>query len=73
MSVCPALQTNPLPGGGTKRLRTKPLPMPVLRLPQHPIVGRGKLIEKCLSACVRQLDFAFEYLPVWAKPPLPPN
>lgn len=42
----------------------KPLPMPVLRLPQHPIVGRGKLVEKVLAGLqAGQLDFAFEYLP----------
>ncbi len=42
----------------------KPLPMPVLHLPQHPIVGRGKLVEKVLADLrAGQLDFAFEYLP----------
>lgn len=49
---------------GSQPSANKPLPMPVLRLPQHPIVGREQLIEKILTGLRNgQLDFAFEYLP----------
>jgi hypothetical protein len=47
----------PLPPG-------KPVPKPVLRLPQHAIVGREKLVEKVLADLqAGRRDFAFVYLP----------
>lgn len=40
------------------------VPMPALRLPQHPIVGRGPLVDKVLAGLkAGKRDFAFEYLP----------
>ena len=42
----------------------KVVPKPVLRLPQHAIVGREKLVEKVLAGLeLGKRDFAFVYLP----------
>ncbi len=42
----------------------KPVPKPVLRLPQHTIVGRDKLVEKVVAGLrAGQHDFAFVFLP----------
>lgn len=40
------------------------IPRPTLRLPQHPIVGRQKLVDFVLNGLAAgQRDFAFEHLP----------
>ena len=49
---------------GVQAPAKKPVPRPVLRLPQHAIVGRDKLVEQVLAGLqAGQHDFAFVYLP----------
>ncbi len=48
----------------TQGLSRKPVPKPALRLPQHAIVGRGKLVEQVVVGLrTGRRDFAFVYLP----------